>query len=168
MRNYITFATLLLFALGACNLPSAVVTPPPKGITRFQLNISYAEIADRTEKNERWDVGVTDEQMAPDAYYIVSVAGRQVYKSANSDNKFITQWLEKSDVIDMKPGEKITISFYDYDYSIARTGMLSNQDDFIGAIELSIDELIQGSKSGKEFSGGQLKKCRISLHSLYR
>jgi hypothetical protein len=167
MKNCLAFA-VLLFALGGCNLPSAVVTPPPKGITRFQLNINYAEIAERTEKNERWDIGVTDEQMAPDAYYIVSVAGRQVYKSATSDNKFITQWLEKSDVIDMKPGEKITISFYDYDYSIARTGMLSNQDDFIGAIELSIDELIQGAKSGKEFSSGQLKKCRISLHNLYR
>jgi len=167
MKNLLIIA-LLALALSACNLPSAVVTPPPKGITRFQMNISYAEIAERNEKNERWDVGVTDEQTAPDPYYVVTVAGRQVYKSASVDNKFITQWLEKSDVIDMKPGEKITISFYDYDYSIARTGMLSNQDDFIGAIELGIDELIQGAKLGKEFTSGQLKKCRISLYNLYR
>ncbi|MDW8205067.1 MAG: hypothetical protein RMJ87_08575 [Cytophagales bacterium] len=155
-------------ALLACNLPAAVVTPPPKGITRFQLNISYAEIAERNEKNERWDIGVTEEQMAPDVYYVVTVAGKQVYKSAASDNKYITQWLEKSDVIDMKPGEKITISFYDYDYSIARTGMLNNEDDFIGAIELTIDELINGAKTSKEFTAGQVKKFRISLHSLYR
>lgn len=167
MKTFLRFGWLM-GALAACNLPAAVVTPPPKGITRFQMNVSYAEIAERNEKGERWDIGVTEEQTAPDVYYVVTVAGRQVYKSASSDNKYITQWLEKSDVIDVKPGEKITISFYDYDYSIARTGMLSNQDDFIGAAEFTVDELINGAKTGKEFTAGQVKKFRISLHNLYR
>lgn len=159
---------LLVKIVVACNLPAAVVTPPPKGITRFQMNINYIEIAEKNEHNQRWDVGVTEEQMAPDAYYVVIVDGKQVYKSGTSDNKYITQWLEKSDVVDVKPGQKITISFYDEDYSIARTGMLSNQDDFIGAIELTVDELINGAKSGKEFSAGLVKKFRISVHNLYR
>jgi C2 domain len=167
------FFTLLLagiafLSLPACNVPSVVVAPPPKGITRFRLNVAMVEVADRTPNNNRWDPGLTEEQMAPDLYYTISVAGNQVYKSASVDNKLLTQWLEKSEVVDVAKGQKIVIAFYDYDASVARTGMLNNADDFIGSIELTADELIAAAQTGKELSSGLVKKCKLQIHNLFR
>jgi hypothetical protein len=157
-----------LCSLPACNVPAVVVAPPPKGITRFRLNVAMVEVADRTPSNNRWDPGLTEEQMAPDLYYTVSVAGNQVYKSASVDNKLLTQWLEKSEVIDVAKGQKITLAFYDYDTSVARTGVLNNADDFIGSIELTAEELIAAAQTGKELSSGLVKKCKLQIHNLYR
>ncbi len=154
--------------LSSCNVPSVVVAPPPKGITRFRLNVALVEVADRTPNNNRWDPGLTEEQMAPDLYYTVSVAGNQVYKSASVDNKYLTQWLEKSEVIDVAKGQKITIAFYDYDASVARTGVLNNADDFIGSVDLTADDLIAAAQTGKEFSSGLVKKFKLTIHNLYR
>lgn len=170
MKNHVSFLALacLWAALTACNVPQAVVMPPPKGITRFRMNVAMVEVAERNQQGGRWDPGLTDEQMAPDLYYVVSVGENQVYKSATSDNKLLTQWLEKSDAIDVKRGEKIKIAFYDYDTSVARTGMLNNSDDFVGYLELTVDEFVAAAQSGKELSAGLVKKCRITLHNLYR
>jgi hypothetical protein len=171
MKNTLCVLCLGLVAfwsLPACNVPAVAVAPPPKGITRFRLNVAMVEVADRTPNNNRWDPGLTEEQMAPDLYYTVSVAGNQVYKSASVDNKLLTQWLEKSEVIDVAKGQKITIAFYDYDTSVARTGMLNNADDFIGSIELTAEELIAAAQTGKELSSGLVKKCKFQIHNLYR
>jgi hypothetical protein len=171
MNQKLTFYASLVaatLALGACNVPTGVVPPPPKGITRFRLNVQLVEVEERNKKNERWDVGLTDEQMAPDLYYTVSVGNEPVYKSNTSDNKLITQWLEKSDPIDVAKGQKIVITFYDYDPSVARTGLLNNADDYVGALELTLDEFLKAVETGRELTAPGIKKCRLVAHNLYK
>jgi hypothetical protein len=167
--NYKNFSIILVLAsllsLSACELTKNVSKPPP-GVTRLKVNVTYLEVMDRNKDNERWDVGLSDEDMAPDLYYTVSIDREQRYKSSVSKNKYITQWLEKSDFIDVPKGSKIVFTFYDDDFSMVRTGVLSNPDDFVGVLELNLEQLIKASQEGKEFKFDRVQKCRIAISNL--
>jgi hypothetical protein len=151
--------------LWACELTKNVSKPPP-GVTRLKVNVSYVEVADKNKDNEKWDVGLSDEDLAPDLYYTISIDRDQRYKSAVSKNKFITQWLEKSDFIDVPKGSKVVFTFYDDDFSMVRTGVLSNPDDYVGVLELTLEQLLKASQEGKEFKFDKVIKCRISVSNV--
>ncbi len=167
MKNNLYFICLLglLCLTSACELTKNVSKPPP-GVTRLRLNVVYLEVMDKNKENQKWDVGLSEEGMAPDLYYTVAIDREQRYKSATSNDKYITQWLEKSDFIDVPKGSKVVFTFYDNDFSMVRTGVLSNPDDYIGTIELTIDQLLKAAQEGKEFKFERVLKCRFAVSNI--
>jgi hypothetical protein len=160
---------LMPFFILSCNIASPVVLPPSsKGLIRFRLRLDYVEVARRDAKGHFWDPGLSNEGVAPDLYYTLSVEGARKYLSPTIKNRYIAQWLEKSDVIDLPADAKLTIAVYDKDRSVARTGLLHNQDDIVGTIELNTEELTDAAVGRKEIRFGQVERCRIVLHNLYR
>jgi hypothetical protein len=160
----ICFGALLILA-SACELTKNVSKPPP-GITRLKLNVVYLEVMDKNKENQRWDVGLSEEGMAPDLYYTIAIDREQRYKSSTNNDKYITQWLEKSDFIDVPKGSKVVFTFYDDDFSMVRTGILSNPDDYVGAVELTIDQLLKAAQEGKEFKFDRVIKCKFAVSSI--
>jgi hypothetical protein len=158
---YIALLSILLVT-SACELTKNV-SKPPAGVTRLKVNVSYIEVMEKNKDNEKWDVGLSEEGMAPDLYYTVFIDREQRYKSGTNNDKFITQWLEKSDFVDVPKGSKIVFTFYDNDFSMVRTGVLSNPDDYVGSIELTIDQLLKAAQEAKEFKFDRVIKCRFSV-----
>jgi len=162
---YAVLIAMISISLSACELTKNV-SKPPAGVTRLKVNVVYLETMDKNKENEKWDVGLSEEGMAPDLYYTVSIDREQRYKSSTNNDKYLTQWLEKSDFIDIPKGSKIVFTFYDNDFSMVRTGVLSNPDDYVGSIELTIEQLLKAAQEGKEFKFERVIKCRFAVSNV--
>lgn len=162
---YALLIVCLSVFMSACELTKNV-SKPPAGVTRLKVNVAYLEVMDKNKENEKWDVGLSEEGMAPDLYYTVSIDREQRYKSGTTNDKYLTQWLEKSDFIDIPKGSKIVFTFYDNDFSMVRTGVLSNPDDYVGTIELTTEQLLKAAQEGKEFKFERVLKCRFAVSNV--
>ncbi len=167
MKKIITacFYALMLVSISACELTKNV-SKPPAGVTRLKVNVVYLEVMDKNKENEKWDVGLSEEGMAPDLYYTIAIDRDQRYKSGTNNDKYLTQWLEKSDFIDIPKGSKIVFTFYDNDFSMVRTGMLSNPDDYVGTLEITTEQLLKAAQEGKEFKFERVIKCRFAVSNV--
>lgn len=167
MKKIITACAcaLMLVSISACELTKNV-SKPPAGVTRLKVNVVYLEVMDKNKENEKWDVGLSEEGMAPDLYYTIAIDRDQRYKSGTNNDKYLTQWLEKSDFIDIPKGSKIVFTFYDNDFSMVRTGLLSNPDDYVGTLELSTEQLLKAAQEGKEFKFERVLKCRFAVSNV--
>jgi C2 domain len=165
MKKIIAACALILVFISACEMTKNV-SKPPAGVTRLKVNVVYLEVMDKNKENEKWDVGLSEEGMAPDLYYTIAIDRDQRYKSRTNNDKYLTQWLEKSDFIDIPKGSKIVFTFYDNDFSMVRTGLLSNPDDYVGTLELSTEQLLKAAQEGKEFKFERVLKCRFAVSNL--
>jgi hypothetical protein len=162
-------ASLLAMALllSSCELTKNVSAPPP-GVIRFKLNVSYVEVKEKNAKGESWDPGLSREGLAPDLYYTVSIGYEKKFESKVVEDKYITQWLEPSDFLDVPKGQQVVLTFYDSDMSLVRTGVLNNPDDYLGAVSMPVEELLKAAQDGKTFTFESVIKCKVNVSNVMR
>ncbi len=133
---------LLCFSFLAFSCES---TRQPENTYAVQIKPTFTSIDESPTNSSNWDmINMFSYDHKPDVYYEIWMGQDRLFESESIKDDFKPKWdkVKPFYIPDTKPNAELTIKFYDYDKKMGvKTGRFYNDDDFIGEIKISIDEL---------------------------
>lgn len=136
---FLFLLTLSFFAF------SCESTKQPENTYSVQIKPSFLSIDESPNNSKNWDpVNMFSYDHKPDVYYEIWLGQERVFESESIKDEFKPKWdkVKPFYIPNTKPNVELVIKFYDFDKKMGvKTGRFYNNDDLIGELKITIDEL---------------------------
>jgi hypothetical protein len=135
----------------------------PENTYSVQIKPTFLSVDESPNNAKNWDpVNMFSFDHKPDVYYEIWMGQDRLFESESIKDDFKPKWdkVEPFYIPDTKPNAELTIKFYDYDKKMGvKTGRFYNDDDLIGELKITIDELRKKAQSFDTLRFGNIKAC---------
>lgn len=153
---------LLLFSFSFLAF-SCESTKQPENTYAVQIKPTFLSVDESPNNAKNWDpVNMFSYDHKPDVYYEIWLGQNRIFESESIKDEFQPKWdkVEPFYIPDTKPNAELTIKFYDFDKKMGvKTGRFYNNDDLIGELKITIDELRKKAQSFDTLRFGNVKAC---------
>lgn len=154
----------ILFVLSFLILAfSCESTKQPPNTYSLQIRPAFVRIAESPPNAKNWDpVNMFSYDHKPDVYYEIWLGQDRIFESESIKDDFQPKWekVKPFYIPDTKPNATLLIKFYDFDKKMGvKTGRFYNNDDLIGELKITIDELRKKAQNFDTLHFGSVKAC---------
>ena len=158
--QFLSLITLFSFSFLALSCES---TKQPENSYSVQIKPTFLSVEESPKNSKNWDpVNMFSYDHKPDVYYEIWLGQDRIFESESVKDDFKPKWdkVKPFYIPDTKPNAELLIKFYDFDKKMGvKTGRFYNNDDLIGEIKLTIDELRKKAQNFDTLSFGSVKAC---------
>ena len=158
-----SFLFLLFSSFSAFSCES---TRQPENTYAVQIKPAFLSVDESPTNSNNWDpVNMFSYDHKPDVYFEIWLGQDRVFESEYVKDEFKPKWdkVKPFYIPDAKPNAELIIKFYDFDKKMGvKTGRFYNNDDLIGEIKISIDELRKKAQNFDTLRFGSVNACVFS------